>query len=226
MDKLSGFAERTDWFIQNRPAYADLFHLHERGDGEGRLLAIVSPERLRRVLRWLLDESEFLSPHGVRALSAAHREHPFSVELGGMTYTVDYTPGESTTGLFGGNSNWRGPVWFPVNYIVIEALRRFARFFGDGFTVEHPTGSGVEMTLGQIADQLGRRLVDIFLPGDDGRRPVFGDDAKFQTDPVWNRMIPFFEYFHGDTGRGIGASHQTGWTGLVADLIICRDQPL
>ncbi|HEY7628013.1 MAG TPA: hypothetical protein VH761_13135, partial [Ilumatobacteraceae bacterium] len=156
LDKLSEFAARTEWFIENRPDYGDLFHLHEREGREGQLLAIVSPDRLRRVLRWLLDESEFLSPYGVRALSAAHREHPFSVDLGGMTYTVDYAPGESTTGLFGGNSNWRGPIWFPVNYIVIEAIRRFARFFGDDYLVEYPTGSGQETTLTQVADALGR----------------------------------------------------------------------
>jgi hypothetical protein len=224
LDKLSEFTARTDWFMENRPDYSDLFHMHERDGGEGRLLSIVSPDRLRRVLRWLLDETEFLSPHGVRALSAGHREHPFSVDLGGMTYTVEYSPGESPTGLFGGNSNWRGPVWFPVNFIVIEAIRRFARFFGNDFAVEYPTGSGSQVTLGQVADDLGQRLIDIFVPDASGRRPVFGADEKFQTDPVWNRMIPFHEYFHGDTGRGLGASHQTGWTGLVADLIIRRDQ--
>jgi len=222
LDKLPEFAIRCDWFVEHREAFAHLFHMHERGGHEGRLMSIVSPDRLRRVLAWLLDESEFLSPHGVRALSAAHREHPFSVDLGGMTYTVDYSPGESTTGLFGGNSNWRGPVWFPVNYIVIEAVRRFARFFGDDFRVEYPTHSGVELTLGQVADALGDRLVSIFTPGADGRRPVFGGDEKFQTDPVWHALIPFHEYFHGDTGRGVGASHQTGWTGLVADLLIRR----
>ena len=225
LDKLPEFAARTDWFMEYRPDYSELFHMHERGGNEGRLLSIASPERLRRVLRWLLDETEFLSPYGIRALSAAHREQPFSVDLGGMTYTVGYSPGESTTGLFGGNSNWRGPVWFPVNYIVIEAIRRFARFFGDDYLVECPTGSGTEMTLGQVADQLGDRLISIFLPDDDGHRPVFGTDAKFQDDPAWNRMIPFHEYFHGDTGRGVGASHQTGWTGLVADLIIRKGQP-
>ena len=225
LDKLPDFAARTDWFMKHRPDYSDLFHMHERDGGEGRLLSIVSPDRLRRVLRWLLDENEFLSPHGVRALSAAHRDHPFSVDLGGMTYTVDYAPGEATTGLFGGNSNWRGPVWFPVNYIVIEGIRRFARFFGNDFAVEYPTGSGVEVTLGQVADELDTRLIDIFLQAQDGRRPVFGDDDKFQHDPVWNRLIPFHEYFHGDTGKGLGASHQTGWTGLVADLIIRRGQP-
>jgi hypothetical protein len=222
LDKLSEFAARTDWFIENRPDYGDLFHMHERDGSEGRLLAIVSPERLRRVLRWVLDETEFLSQYGVRALSAAHRDHPFSVDLGGMTYTVDYTPGESTTGLFGGNSNWRGPIWFPVNYIVIEGIRRFARFFGDDYRVEYPTGSGTELTLAQVADELARRLIDIFVPDSTGRRPVFGTDEQFQTDPVWHSLIPFHEYFHGDTGRGVGASHQTGWTGLVADLIIRR----
>ena len=222
LDKLTEFTARTDWFLQNRPDYSELFHMHERDGAEGRLLSIVSPERLRRVLRRLLDETEFLSTYGVRALSAAHRDHPFSVDLGGMTYTVDYSPGESTTGLFGGNSNWRGPIWFPVNYIVIEAIGRFARFFGEDFRVEYPTGSGTELTLAQIADRLHQRLIDIFIPDQNGARPVYGTDDKFNTDPVWNQMIPFHEYFHGDTGRGVGASHQTGWTGLVADLIIRR----
>jgi hypothetical protein len=222
LDTLSGFAARTDWFIENRPDYGDVFHMHDLEGIEGRLLAIVSPERLRRVLRWLLDETEFLSPYGVRALSAAHRQHPFSVDLGGMTYTVEYDPGESTTGLFGGNSNWRGPIWFPVNYIVIEGIRRFARFFGDDYLVEYPTGSGTELTLAKVADELGRRLIDIFLLDTNGRRPVYGNDEKPQTDPVWQSLISFHEYFHGDTGRGLGASHQTGWTGLVADLIIRR----
>jgi hypothetical protein len=160
----------------------------------------------------------------VRALSAAYRDDPFSVDLGGTAYSVGYDPGESTTGLFGGNSNWRGPVWFPVNFIVIEAIRRFARFFGDDFLVEYPTGSGSEITLGQVADALGQRLINIFVPGEDGRRPVFGAAEKFQTDPLWNRLIPFYEYFHGDSGCGLGASHQTGWTGIVADLIIRRGQ--
>ena len=225
LDKLPGFTDRMNWFVENRPDYSELFHMHERDGGEGRLLSIVSPERLRRVLRWLLDENEFLSPHGVRALSAAYRDQPFSVDLGGMMYTVRYDPGESTTGLFGGNSNWRGPVWFPVNFIVIEGVRRFARFFGDDFLVEYPTGSGTQVTLGDLADELGQRMIDLFVPDEQGRRPVFGSDEKFQTDPVWNRLIPFHEYFHGDTGHGLGASHQTGWTGLVADLIIRRGQP-
>ena len=222
LDKLKGFAARTEWFMEHRPDYADLFNMHERGDGEGRLLSIVSPDRLRRILHRLLDENEFLSNYGVRSLSAAHRDQPFSVDLGGVTYTVEYSPGESTTGLFGGNSNWRGPIWFPVNFIVVEAIRRFARFFGDDFTIEHPAGSGIERTLGQIADELGQRLIDIFVPDAEGRRPVCGTDQKFQDDPVWSQLIPFHEYFHAETGRGLGASHQTGWTGLVADLIIRR----
>ncbi|HZX53620.1 MAG TPA: hypothetical protein VFE86_03020, partial [Ilumatobacteraceae bacterium] len=220
LEALPEFAVRMNWFVDNGPTFEDLFQIHERESGEGRLMSIVSPERLGRMLRWLLDENEFLSPHGIRALSATYRDQPFSLEIGGMTYTVDYAPGESTSGLFGGNSNWRGPVWFPVNCIVIESIRRFARFFGDDYTVEHPTGSGTQRTLDEVADDLCRRLIDIFLPGDDGRRPVFGADEKFQTDPEWNRSLLFYEYFHGDTGHGLGASHQTGWTGLVADLII------
>jgi hypothetical protein len=193
---------------------------HVRADGEGRLLSIVDGDRLMRVLAAMLSEEEFLSPHGIRALSRQHRDHPFNVELGGSTFTVDYEPAESTTGLFGGNSNWRGPVWFPVNYLLVEAIRRFARFFGDDLLVEHPTGSGTKVTLTQLADDLTARLVGIFLDDDQGRRPVLGDEALFQSDPDWHDLLPFHEYFDGDTGRGVGASHQTGWTGLVADLVL------
>jgi hypothetical protein len=219
--RLPDFAGRFRWFVENKPAFADnVSHRFARDGGEGRLLAMVDPDRLRRILATMLDEAEFLSPHGLRALAASHREHPFSIDLAGMTASVDYEPGESTTGLFGGNSNWRGPIWFPVNYLVIEALRRYARYFGDGFTVEHPVGSGIERTLDEVADDLGQRLVSIFLDDEDGRRPVFGHYEKFQADPALHGMIPFHEYFHGDTGMGLGASHQTGWTGLVADLII------
>jgi hypothetical protein len=168
----------------------------------------------------MLSEDEFLSPHGLRALSQRHRDEPFSVDLGGAAFTVDYEPGESTTGLFGGNSNWRGPVWFPVNYLVIEAVRRFARFFGDDVRVEHPAGSGTKVTLDQLADDLSARLVSIFTDDASGRRAVFGDEPLFQDHPAWHDLLPFHEYFHGDTGKGLGASHQTGWTGLVADLLI------
>jgi hypothetical protein len=174
------------------------------------------------MLRILLDEDEFLSPHGIRALSRAHRATPFSLSIGGETATVDYEPGESSSGLFGGNSNWRGPVWFPVNHLIVEALRRYARFLGDDVVVEHPTGSGRQCSLTAVADDLARRLTSIFLDDADGRRPVFGTSERLQRDPAWHDAIPFHEFFHGDTGAGLGASHQTGWTGLVADLIAGR----
>ncbi|MGH9285738.1 MAG: MGH1-like glycoside hydrolase domain-containing protein, partial [Acidimicrobiales bacterium] len=223
LERLPDFAARFRWFIRNKPQFtANVDQVHHREDHEGRLLSIVDPDRLRRLLATMLDESEFLSPHGLRALAASHRGRPFSFDLAGMVASVDYEPGESSTGLFGGNSNWRGPIWFPVNYLVIEALRRFARYLGDDFTVEHPTGSGRPLPLAQVADDLDRRLVSIFTEGPDGRRPVFGTYERFQTDPAWHGMIPFHEYFHGDTGMGLGASHQTGWTGLVADMIARR----
>ena len=149
-----------------------------------------------------------------------HEDHPFTLELAGASYTVDYEPAESTSGLFGGNSNWRGPVWFPANYLVIEALRRYANFYGQDLLVEHPTGSGTKISLDQLADDLSHRLIRLFLDDEQGRRPVFGDTTLFQTDPAWHDLIPFHEYFHGDTGKGLGASHQTGWTGLVVDLIL------
>jgi hypothetical protein len=223
LGRLPEFAGRFRWFVDNKREFAaNVSHRLTRDGGEGRLLAMVHPDRLRRILARLCDEGEFLSPYGLRALAAGHREHPFSIDVAGMSASVGYEPGESTTGLFGGNSNWRGPIWFPVNYLVIESLRCYARYFGDGFTVDHPVGSGVPCTLDEVADELSRRLVSIFLDDADGRRPVFGDDEKFQTDPALHGMIPFHEYFHGDSGKGLGASHQTGWTGLVANLIISR----
>jgi hypothetical protein len=224
--RLPQFAGRLEWFLKNRPEFARTV-VHEGpvatagGDeGGGLLLAIVSPQRLRRILERMLDEAEFLSPHGLRALSAAHRDQPFSVEVAGATFSVDYQPGESTSGLFGGNSNWRGPIWFPVNFLVISAVRRYAEFLGNDVTVEHPTGSGVQRTLGQISTDLSGRLIKLFLDDAAGRRPIYAGAEKFQTDPAWHRLISFFEYFHGDTGAGLGASHQTGWTGLVSNLII------
>ena len=218
---LPDFAGRFRWFLANKPAYRDVVGAtHVRDGAEGRLLSVVSAERLVRILTVMLDEQEFLSPYGLRALSARHRDEPFSLDLAGARYTVGYEPGESSSGLFGGNSNWRGPVWFPVNYLIIEALRRYARFYGDDLVVEYPTGSGTKLTLAAVADALSRRLVGVFLDGPDGRRPVFGDVELFQNRPDWHDLIPFHEYLHGDTGRGVGASHQTGWTALVADLII------
>jgi hypothetical protein len=222
MDRLPEFTGRFCWFLENKPQYNRVIgNVHTLGRDEGRLFSIVGPERLRRILERMLDEDEFLSPYGLRALSQYHRDHPFSVSIDGMTATVDYEPAESTTPLFGGNSNWRGPVWFPVNYLVIEALRRYARYFGDDFTIECPTGSGRQTTLCEVADELSRRLVSLFLD-DGGRRPVFGGVERFQRDPAWHDRLLFYEYFHGDNGAGLGASHQTGWTGLVADVVIRR----
>jgi hypothetical protein len=184
------------------------------------IVAIADEDRLRRILRRLFDESEFLSPHGLRSLSAAHRE-VYELWMDGRHLgSVRYEPAESASGMFGGNSNWRGPVWFPVNYLLIESLLRYHRHHGDDFTVEYPTGSGRQRTLRECARDLQHRLVSTFLPGPDGRRPVFGDATRFHTDPVFRDSILFYEYFHGDDGAGIGASHQTGWTGLVADMIV------
>jgi hypothetical protein len=182
----------------------------------------VAPDRLRRLLAAVLDEREFLSPHGVRSLSKWHEAHPLHLSVGGLDSTLDYEPGESETGLFGGNSNWRGPVWFPSNFLLIEQLRVYHRFLGDSFRVECPVGSGRGLTLAEVADELSHRLVSIFLEGPDGRRPVFGGYELFQHDPAWHDLIPFHEYFHAETGAGLGASHQTGWTGLVAELIARR----
>ena len=225
LERLPDFAGRLRWFAANKPELASgIARTHERNGVEGRLLSVVPPERLARILAVMLDENEFLSPHGLRALSARHRVEPFSVDLAGMRYSVDYEPAESTTDLFGGNSNWRGPVWFPVNYLLIEAVDRFARFYGDDVTVECPSGSGHHRTLSQVGDELSRRLVSTFLEGSNSRRPAFGPAEKLQRDPALHDRLLFNEYFHGDTGAGLGACHQTGWTGLVADLITRRSR--
>jgi len=183
------------------------------------LLSVVKPEQLRRVLGRMLDESEFLSSYGIRSVSRFHLEHPYELHARGMDYRLDYEPGESRTKLFGGNSNWRGPIWFPLNYLIIESLHRFHSYFGDSFQVECPTGSGRMMNLREVSLELARRLSRIFLPGDEGRRPVAGPYSIFRDDPHWRDLMLFHEYFHGDTGAGLGASHQTGWTGLVAKLL-------
>jgi hypothetical protein len=187
------------------------------------LLGVVGVEHLGRLFRVLFDESEFLSPYGLRALSAYHRDHPYVLDAGGVHATIGYEPAESTTDMFGGNSNWRGPLWFPLNYLVVTALERYHRFFGDDFTVEYPTGSGRMLTLAEIARDLRRRLISIFLLDADGRRPCFGQVERLQTDQAWQANLTFNEYFHGDNGAGLGAAHQTGWTGLVADLIVDQD---
>ncbi|HUZ43973.1 MAG TPA: hypothetical protein VMU63_06175 [Acidimicrobiales bacterium] len=222
ISRLPDFSARMRWFVANKPHYAQSV-FHGQVDGTDNLmLSVVSPDRLRRLLEAILSEAEFLSPYGLRSVSAFHRDHPFQIDVEGIRGSVDYEPAESRTGLFGGNSNWRGPIWFPLNYLVIEALRRFDRHFGTDFVVEDPTGFQPGRRLSDVADDLGKRLLDIFLPGPDGRRPVFGGYELFQTDPDWHDLIPFHEYFHGDTGAGLGASHQTGWTGLVADLVLDR----
>ena len=183
------------------------------------LLSLAGPDQLRRLLGVLFNEAEFLSPHGLRALSAWHRDHPYTIDVDGYRASIDYEPAESTTPLFGGNSNWRGPVWFPINYLVISVLERYHMFFGDELTIEYPTGSGQQATLGKIAEDLQDRLIGLFTAGPDGRRPCFGEAALLRDDPAWRDNLIFSEYFNGDTGAGLGASHQTGWTGLIADII-------
>jgi hypothetical protein len=220
LDRLPGFKRRLEWFIDNRSdLIGNVACMRTRGKGERRLLSIVDRDKLRRVLAVMLDEREFLSPYGIRALSQVHRDNPYRLGVNGNSYQVSYEPAESSTGLFGGNSNWRGPIWFPVNFLIIESLQKFHHYLGDEYKVEFPTGSGQVMTMWEVARELSRRLTRIFLRGRDGRRPVFGGIEKFQNDPHWNDLILFHEYFHGDIGAGIGASHQTGWTGLVAKLI-------
>jgi len=220
VDRLEGFKRRMQWFVDNRPDLADHIVEAQRLDGKiRRLLSIVTQPQLPRVLGYMLDEREFLSPHGIRALSRYHREHPYVLELDGMQHRVDYEPAESSIPLFGGNSNWRGPIWFPVNYLLIESLQKFHWFLGEGLAVECPTRSGRRMNLWDVSIELSRRLSRIFLRGTDGRRAAFGSVETFQRDPHWRDLIPFHEYFHGETGAGLGASHQTGWTGLVAKLI-------
>jgi hypothetical protein len=226
MARLPDFMARVDWFTHNRREGPQVVQHMESPEHAGwRMMSIVDEPRLRRMLAAMLDPEEFLSDHGLRALSRHHLAHPLHVDVDGVGATLDYEPAESTSGLFGGNSNWRGPVWFPINYLLIEALRVYHRFFGDSLQVACPTGGSQTMSLDQVADELTGRLVGIFLAREDGSRPVFGSYRLFQTDPAWNEMIPFHEYFHGDTGAGLGASHQTGWTGLVADLIIRRGRP-
>jgi hypothetical protein len=187
------------------------FGVNERG-----IMALLSPERLRRILSRMLDENEFLSPYGIRALSKFHEKNPYIFRLNDEEYRVDYLPAESNNGMFGGNSNWRGPVWMPVNTMILRALLNFYAYYGDNFKVECPTGSGKLMNLFEVSREISDRLARIFLRNEQGRRPVYGGTEKFQTDPYWRDHILFYEYFHGDNGAGLGASHQTGWTGLVA----------
>jgi hypothetical protein len=217
------FAERLEWFLKNRPDLASLVsRWHERGSEDKHLLSLLRGHRIKRLLHRALDETEFLSEYGIRALSKYYEQHPYEINLDGHTLSVQYTPGESTIPLFGGNSNWRGPIWMPANFLIIESLQRFHHYYGDDFKVEYPTNSGQYLTLNQISEELSKRLARIFLRDEKGRRPVFGNYDKLQYDPHFKDYVLFYEYFHGDNGRGVGASHQTGWTGLIAKLLMPR----
>jgi Glycosyl hydrolase family 63 C-terminal domain len=220
LERLPGFKRRLEWFIDNRQdLIGNVACMRSLGRGERRLLSIVGRDQLRRVLQLMLDENEFLSPYGIRALSRYHESNPYTLAVNGMDYRVHYEPAESSTGLFGGNSNWRGPIWLPVNFLLIESLQKFHHYFGDDFKVEFPSRSANMLTLWEVAAELSRRLSQIFLRDEKGERPVYRGIQKFQSDPNWNDLILFHEYFHGDSGRGVGASHQTGWTGLVTKML-------
>jgi hypothetical protein len=213
-------AERLTRFIESRPELRTAIHDPFKDGVKGRRMASVLDEtKLRRVLAKMLDENEFLSPYGIRSLSRHHSNHPYSIHADGREYRVSYLPAESDTGMFGGNSNWRGPIWMPMNALIIRALMQYYSYFGNDFKVECPTGSGRQMTLYQVAEEIGRRLTNIFLKDKAGKRAVYGGVEKFQTDPHWRDHILFYEYFHGDNGAGLGASHQTGWTGAIARII-------
>jgi hypothetical protein len=219
-NKLPNFAKRVDWFARNRPDLIEnIAEMNIGGAGIQHILAIVDRDRLKRLLHRMLDEAEFLSPYGIRSLSREHAANPYSLQLDGKEYRIDYEPAESTSGIFGGNSNWRGPVWFPINYLIIEALQKYHYFYGDDFKVEMPAGSGRFATLWEVSMDLSHRLIRIFTRDQDGRRAVFGGNELFSRSPLWRDNVPFYEYFHGDNGAGLGASHQTGWTSLVAKLI-------
>ena len=212
--------DRLHALLADRPELAAFIHDPMKlGKGGRRMSAALNEEKLRRVLTRMLDENEFFSPYGIRALSRFHADHPYVFHVGGQAHTVSYLPAESDSGMFGGNSNWRGPIWMPVNGLIIRALLQYYLYYGDDFTIECPTGSGHRMNLYQVAEELGRRLTNVFLRGEDGRRPVYGSTAKFQDDPHWRDYVLFYEYFHGDNGAGIGASHQTGWTGIIARIM-------
>ncbi|MDB6175455.1 MAG: Mannosyl oligosaccharide glucosidase [Chthoniobacteraceae bacterium] len=219
INKLPGFKKRLKWYVKNRYDIAQNISYKKRSTSDGhhiqRLLAIPSRERLIRVLKYLLDENEFLSPHGIRSLSRAYKENPYHLNIDDDSYRISYEPGESETGMFGGNSNWRGPIWVPMNYLLIEALERYHHYWGDDLQVEFPTGSGHLMNLAQVAHEIARRLTMLFLPDEEGKRPCFGGDSRYANDPYWKDLVLFHEHFCGETGRGLGATHQTGWTALI-----------
>jgi hypothetical protein len=226
LDRLPDFKRRLEWFIDHRTDLTEnLACMSSQGMGERRLLSIANQDQLRRILNYMLDEREFLSPYGIRALSRFHGENPYVLRVNGTEHRVDYEPGESSNGLFGGNSNWRGPVWFPMNFLLVESLQKFHHYLGNDFKVEFPTGSGNMKTLWEVAGELSRRMTNIFLRDQKGYRAVYGNLKKFQTNPHWRDLVLFHEYFDGDSGSGVGASHQTGWTGLVIKLIQQSGEP-
>jgi hypothetical protein len=223
LDRLPGFRKRLEWVLTNRPELAKLVsYWQSPGRGERRLLSLLRGHRMKKLLQRMLDESEFLSDHGVRSLSRAHLEHPYVLRVDGHDLTVRYAPAESEGRQFGGNSNWRGPVWFSVNFLIIESLQKFHHYYGDDFKIECPTGSGKFLTLEEVAAELALRLSRLFLRNDSGDRPVLRQYPQLQNDPHYRDLIPFYEFFDGDNGRGAGAAHQTGWTGLIAKLLMPR----
>jgi len=225
MQSLPEFAKRLEWLLANRPDLAALVsRWHEKGTEQKHLLSLLRGHRIKRILYRMLDETEFLSEYGIRSLSKYHEEHPYELKVDGQVLSVKYVPGESNTGIFGGNSNWRGPIWMPMNFLIIESLQRFHHYYGDDFKVEYPTNSGKYLTLNEISIELSNRLISLFLRDEKGRRAVFGDNEMMQTDPHFKDYILFFEYFHGDNGKGLGASHQTGWTGLIGKFLFPRNE--
>lgn len=220
IENLPNFKKRMKWVLDNKPELASLVSRWEvKGQDSKHLLSLLRGHRLKRLLNRMLNPDEFLSDYGVRALSKEYENNPYTLTLNETDYSVKYTPAESDSGLFGGNSNWRGPVWFPINFLIIDSLQRFFFYYSPDFLVEYPTGSGNYLNLDQIADALNKRLAKIFLKDEKGKRPVHGQYERFQTDPDFKDYILFYEYFHGDNGRGVGASHQTGWTGLIAKIL-------
>lgn len=220
LDTMPHFKERLEWFLEKRPDLAGLVsHWQKPGSKSRRLLSVARAFRMKKILARMLDEQEFLSAYGIRALSRYHLEHPYAIDVHGTHYEVRYDPAESRSRIYGGNSNWRGPIWLPMNYVIVESLRRFYDYYGDEFKVECPTGSGKYLTLWEVAEEIASRLMRLFLRDEAGRRASLGDESKQQSDPNFRECLQFYEYFHGDTGRGLGASHQTGWTGLIAVLI-------
>jgi hypothetical protein len=219
-DDLPEFKKRLNFFFKERPKLAALVSnwIHP-GRDKRRLFSLLRGHRMKSILNKMLDEKEFLSEYGIRSLSKDHLDHPYSVQINGNKFSIRYAPGESETSMFGGNSNWRGPIWFPINYLIIESLKKFDYYYGGTFSIEYPTGSGKYITLDLIAKELSLRLIKIFMKDKDGNRPIYAENEKMQKDPHFQDLILFYEYFHGDNGRGLGASHQTGWTGLVAELI-------